>query len=599
MLRKKIHFILAALLYLPITSLTGAVIQLDDADTTFQVSDYEFSYYDATDKEIDIKTLIRSPRLFTPVTNQEYFGFGKKFEYWFKIKIWNVTPENRWVLFLSNPNTELLEIYYLDEHKKLQNKRSGAIINANEKEIESPFSGFYLSGQANKPVEYYIKLRDSKSLIIPFYIASLKQFFTINKILNSITGIVIGMMALLFFFNLGMFLGTRQPIFLSYIGFIFFLDLILLHELGVLSTFIGYWNLWYFKSMPIAMPLFLIAFLFFAKHLTMTTRENKGRWNIWMGFVLLQIPMFILATIISNSDAYILSWGNSNITSVFILIITGRFAIKENNLAAKIAFVAWFANFALLNSIFLSTMNILPVEPVATFYTFLFFASENIIMSWVLVIWWNEEKNTHRRTLTELHKYRFRVLQNRMHPHFLFNSLNIIYSMIDAEFTKKASTSIMSLAEIYRYLTEDAFEELIPLKKEITFLQKYLSFTEETLGKKISYTVKIKDDIEHIPIPPMCIQPLIENCIKHGMKNNATLEVKVVVKKHEDGAKVIVRDNGKGLQGENKANTLSNIKERISMHYKKTIFTIEKNKDGGVTIQLAFKGLKNRLEIRP
>jgi len=110
--------------------------------------------------------------------------------------------------------------------------------------------------------------------------------------------------------------------------------------------------------------------------------------------------------------------------------------------------------------------------------------------------------------------------------------------------------------------------------------------------------VKIKDNIDHIPIPPMCIQPLIENCIKHGMKSSGALEVKVVVKRNEDGAKITVLDNGRGLQGEQKANTLGNIKERISMHYNKVLFTIDNNKKEGVTINLAFKGLKRKPETK-
>lgn len=111
---------------------------------------------------------------------------------------------------------------------------------------------------------------------------------------------------------------------------------------------------------------------------------------------------------------------------------------------------------------------------------------------------------------------RYMALQNQLNPHFLFNSLNTLISEIEynpmnaIEFTR-------NLADTYRYILYCQDKHTIPLKEELDFLNTYILLQKVRLGDCLAIDNRIDDKYWDVPIPPLTLQLLIENVIKHNV----------------------------------------------------------------------------------
>lgn len=125
-------------------------------------------------------------------------------------------------------------------------------------------------------------------------------------------------------------------------------------------------------------------------------------------------------------------------------------------------------------------------------------------------------------------------LKAQINPHFLFNSLNVLYSLslVDKEETTNA---ILQLSDILRYVLYDADTKKIPLNEEVTLLKKYINFQKSRHQKpKINFDIEIDND--EFEIYPMLLLPLIENSFKHGIKGaieNTFINIKMKKDKKE------------------------------------------------------------------
>ena len=156
-----------------------------------------------------------------------------------------------------------------------------------------------------------------------------------------------------------------------------------------------------------------------------------------------------------------------------------------------------------------------------------------------------DEKSQLTMEIAELH---IQSLQSQMNPHFVFNSLNSIQSYILSNNTIDAATYLGTLGSIIRMNLENVSEEYISLSDEIKFLEKYIEIErmrfKDTLSLKISAQVQNSDKTY---LPPMLIQPLIENSIKHGIRASSKegiINVEFLLT--EDLLSITVTDNGIG-----------------------------------------------------
>lgn len=172
---------------------------------------------------------------------------------------------------------------------------------------------------------------------------------------------------------------------------------------------------------------------------------------------------------------------------------------------------------------------------------------------------------------------RQRLLRSQMEPHFIFNTLSVLQSFIRNDEREKSIRYLNKFAKLVRISLENARESFVPLKDEVTALESYLSLQLMRFEGSFEYSLDIYEQYEEdgLLIPPMLLQPFVENAILHGMRR---LERKGVISiRIERGPHVlhcVIEDNGRGLQPEKQEEktSLSTVitQERLSMLSKQT-----------------------------
>ncbi len=185
----------------------------------------------------------------------------------------------------------------------------------------------------------------------------------------------------------------------------------------------------------------------------------------------------------------------------------------------------------------------------------------------------NQENTIKTSKLQEqLTKARLKFLQSQMHPHFLFNTLNGIHSLIDID-PNKSKSIIVDLSDILRNVLEKKDQNLIELQDELSILRKYISIKKIRFSDQLNFQINIEDGMDNILVPNMLIQPLVENAIKHGYdKEHLFLEVIINIYQRKDILIIKIENNGKKINEElplllKKGTGLNNIKERLSTLY--------------------------------
>lgn len=111
---------------------------------------------------------------------------------------------------------------------------------------------------------------------------------------------------------------------------------------------------------------------------------------------------------------------------------------------------------------------------------------------------------------------RLTALQARIHPHFLFNSMNTIASLI-ATRPEQAEEAVLDLSELFRASLRTQ-NRLIPLAEELALCRRYLMIEGLRLGTRLQVEWAVADDLGHQAVPPLTLQPLVENAIYHGIQ---------------------------------------------------------------------------------
>jgi two-component system, LytTR family, sensor histidine kinase AlgZ len=163
---------------------------------------------------------------------------------------------------------------------------------------------------------------------------------------------------------------------------------------------------------------------------------------------------------------------------------------------------------------------------------------------------------------------RLQALTARIRPHFLFNSLNAVLSLIRAE-PKRAELALEELAELFRALMRDN-RDLVPLADEIALCRQYLDLEKLRLGERLKVHWEIDDIPGDLRVPSLLLQPLLENAVYHGVEPFAEPgAIKVHFARRGDQLTIDL-DNPVVAGGSHHAGNrmaLANIRERLALHY--------------------------------
>ena len=146
----------------------------------------------------------------------------------------------------------------------------------------------------------------------------------------------------------------------------------------------------------------------------------------------------------------------------------------------------------------------------------------------------------------QLSEARLLALKSQFQPHFLFNTLHSISSLMLRD-VRSADTMIARLSDLLRISLEDEGQHLVSLKRELDFVQAYLDIEKVRFGDRLSVSLDVQPESLDTPVPHLLLQPLVENSIKHGIsKRTAGGEVLVSARIVGDKLRLTVRDNGTG-----------------------------------------------------
>lgn len=115
-----------------------------------------------------------------------------------------------------------------------------------------------------------------------------------------------------------------------------------------------------------------------------------------------------------------------------------------------------------------------------------------------------------------LHEARLQALRARIRPHFLFNTINAVLGIMRAQ-PKKAETALEDMADLFRMAMSDA-RDLVPLGREIQLSKQYIALEQLRMGERLSVDWQMQDVPEQALIPPLLLQPLLENAVYHGIE---------------------------------------------------------------------------------
>ncbi len=143
-----------------------------------------------------------------------------------------------------------------------------------------------------------------------------------------------------------------------------------------------------------------------------------------------------------------------------------------------------------------------------------------------------------------------RSLQAQINPHFLFNTLNTIVTLIRTN-PDQARTVMVHLANFMRMNLRLMSSPIVSLEQELCLLESYVKIVQIRFAEQLTIEWDLDSNLEHFRIPPTTIQPLVENSIQHGLKRTAKGgKIRVSIRRILSGAEVIVEDNGSGIPEE-------------------------------------------------
>jgi two-component system sensor histidine kinase LytS len=198
------------------------------------------------------------------------------------------------------------------------------------------------------------------------------------------------------------------------------------------------------------------------------------------------------------------------------------------------------------------------------------------------------ERQAHLVTKAEI-----KALQAQMDPHFLFNVLNTIKSLIRTS-PEESRKMITQLAKYLRKNMQNVNQDLIPIKEELDHVEIYLNLVKARIGDRLQVEWALDENCLDCTIPSLTIQPLVENAIIHGIrKMSSNGFLKICVTKVINGVQISVIDNGNGMETglinedkeEHMGFALKNIQQRLLYHFGETTnFSIESHQGVGTTV---------------
>lgn len=144
-----------------------------------------------------------------------------------------------------------------------------------------------------------------------------------------------------------------------------------------------------------------------------------------------------------------------------------------------------------------------------------------------------------------------KALQAQVNPHFLFNTMEVLYRSLHERGENELAEFVITLSEFFRYtITRHQRDEWVTLEEEFAHIEKYLQIMKKRLGERLSWQIDLPPPLARVPIPKLLVQPIVENAIVHGVEEKIGAgKVTIAAWRKEHGEEVVIEvsDNGAGM----------------------------------------------------
>lgn len=150
------------------------------------------------------------------------------------------------------------------------------------------------------------------------------------------------------------------------------------------------------------------------------------------------------------------------------------------------------------------------------------------------------------------HKAELKHLQLQINPHFLLNSINVIYNLAQLKNFSVIQAMCLNLVKYFRFTTKTS-QPFVSLSQEMEHMDSYLCIQQLRFPGRLTFRIEIEEDAKEVPIPPLIVQPFIENAIKYGfdfMENPFHIEIKAMIDADPRFCRIVIADNGCGFSDE-------------------------------------------------
>jgi len=151
------------------------------------------------------------------------------------------------------------------------------------------------------------------------------------------------------------------------------------------------------------------------------------------------------------------------------------------------------------------------------------------------------------RLEAEARNAREQALRAKLAPHFIFNTLNTLHAQIEAD-PRLAQATTEKLAQVFRQVVQVSDQVTIPLRQELSFVEAYLGIEQARLGERLKVRFEVPEDLEEAEIPPLSLQVLVENAVKHGIAScEKGGEIRITARREDPYLRLEVMDPGTGI----------------------------------------------------
>ena len=149
----------------------------------------------------------------------------------------------------------------------------------------------------------------------------------------------------------------------------------------------------------------------------------------------------------------------------------------------------------------------------------------------------------------QLQHARFQALKMQLHPHFLFNTLNAISTLVLRGDTGRATRMLNRLSTFLRMALEERETKTVPLARELAFAEAYLRIEQVRFGDHLRVETDVDDAVRTTPVPHLLLQPIVENAIRHGIaqKDASPGTLCIAAAPEKERVRIVVEDDGPGL----------------------------------------------------